>query len=232
MPLSSTDRPGQLVRAPLEQLGEANEDVAAPRTASTSRHVSNAVVCRGAPHRPRRLGPASGTGPCTSPVAGIHVLVHAPSARSCVARPRCAGAPRERCDRSPCTLPSRSADRLEPLDLDNKSLDLTPSSWSCQPMTAAELFDLSGKVAVITGGAGGIGVVYAEALCEAGASVVVADLERRRRREGRGRAGRRRATRRSAPLWTSAPPSPRRPWPTPRSTPSEASTSSSTTQRS
>ena len=43
-------------------------------------------------------------------------------------------------------------------------------------MTAAELFDLSGKVAVITGGAGGIGVVYARALCEAGASVVVADL--------------------------------------------------------
>jgi len=44
------------------------------------------------------------------------------------------------------------------------------------PMTPAELFDLSGKVAVITGGAGGIGVVYAEALAEAGASVVVADL--------------------------------------------------------
>ncbi|MAG33758.1 MAG: short-chain dehydrogenase [Deltaproteobacteria bacterium] len=44
-------------------------------------------------------------------------------------------------------------------------------------MAAAEIFDLSGKVAVITGGAGGIGVVYAEALCEAGASVVVADLD-------------------------------------------------------
>ena len=43
-------------------------------------------------------------------------------------------------------------------------------------MTAADLFDLTGKVAVITGGAGGIGVVYAEALAEAGASVVVADL--------------------------------------------------------
>jgi len=43
-------------------------------------------------------------------------------------------------------------------------------------MTAADLFDLSGKVAVITGGAGGIGVVYARALCAAGASVVVADL--------------------------------------------------------
>jgi NAD(P)-dependent dehydrogenase (short-subunit alcohol dehydrogenase family) len=44
-------------------------------------------------------------------------------------------------------------------------------------MAVADLFDLTGKVAVITGGAGGIGVVYAEALAEAGASVVVADLE-------------------------------------------------------
>lgn len=44
-------------------------------------------------------------------------------------------------------------------------------------MTPTELFDLAGKVAVLTGGAGGIGVVYAEALCQAGASVVVADLD-------------------------------------------------------
>ena len=44
-------------------------------------------------------------------------------------------------------------------------------------MSATDLFDLSGKVAVITGGAGGIGVVYAEALCDAGASVVVADVD-------------------------------------------------------
>jgi NAD(P)-dependent dehydrogenase (short-subunit alcohol dehydrogenase family) len=43
-------------------------------------------------------------------------------------------------------------------------------------MKSSELFDLSGKVAVITGGAGGIGTVYGDALCEAGASVVVADL--------------------------------------------------------
>src|SRR3954471_11291332 len=44
-------------------------------------------------------------------------------------------------------------------------------------MRAEELFDLSGKVAVITGGAGGIGVVYGTALAEAGASVVLADLD-------------------------------------------------------
>jgi NAD(P)-dependent dehydrogenase (short-subunit alcohol dehydrogenase family) len=44
-------------------------------------------------------------------------------------------------------------------------------------MAAADLFDLSGKVAVITGGAGGIGVVYADALCEAGAAVVLADVD-------------------------------------------------------
>lgn len=44
-------------------------------------------------------------------------------------------------------------------------------------MPHTDLFDLTGKVAVITGGAGGIGVVYAEALCQAGASVVVADLD-------------------------------------------------------
>ena len=44
-------------------------------------------------------------------------------------------------------------------------------------MDATELFDLTGKVAVITGGAGGIGTVYADALCEAGASVVIADMD-------------------------------------------------------
>lgn len=43
-------------------------------------------------------------------------------------------------------------------------------------MKAHELLDLSGKVAVITGGAGDIGVIYARALADAGASVVLADL--------------------------------------------------------
>ena len=44
-------------------------------------------------------------------------------------------------------------------------------------MDVAALFDLTGKVAVITGGAGDIARVYARALCAAGASVVLADLK-------------------------------------------------------
>jgi NAD(P)-dependent dehydrogenase (short-subunit alcohol dehydrogenase family) len=44
-------------------------------------------------------------------------------------------------------------------------------------VNAAELFDLTGKVAVITGGAGSIGVAYGRALGEAGASVVLADVD-------------------------------------------------------
>lgn len=43
-------------------------------------------------------------------------------------------------------------------------------------MDVKQLFDLTGKVAVVTGGAGGIGEVYAEALCEVGAAVVIADI--------------------------------------------------------
>jgi NAD(P)-dependent dehydrogenase (short-subunit alcohol dehydrogenase family) len=38
--------------------------------------------------------------------------------------------------------------------------------------------DLAGKVAIITGGAGGIGAVFGRALAERGASVVLADLDR------------------------------------------------------
>ena len=44
-------------------------------------------------------------------------------------------------------------------------------------MQASELFDLSGKVAIITGGAGSIGTTYGRALGEAGASVVLADVD-------------------------------------------------------
>lgn len=43
-------------------------------------------------------------------------------------------------------------------------------------MDVKGLFDLTGKVAIVTGGAGDIGAVYAEALCKVGASVVVADI--------------------------------------------------------
>jgi 3-oxoacyl-[acyl-carrier protein] reductase len=41
------------------------------------------------------------------------------------------------------------------------------------PMTR---FDFTGKVAIVTGSGGGIGQVYAEALADAGASVMVADI--------------------------------------------------------
>ena len=96
-------------------------------------------------------------------------------------------------------------------------------------MTATELFDLSGKVAVITGGAGDIGAVYGRALCEAGASVVLADLdesttakiadELTARRVQRHRCGGRRGRCRLR-RWR---------WPAPPSMPSEESTSWSTT---
>jgi NAD(P)-dependent dehydrogenase (short-subunit alcohol dehydrogenase family) len=44
-------------------------------------------------------------------------------------------------------------------------------------MGIIERFALDGKVAIVTGGAGGIGQVYGRALAEAGASVVLADLD-------------------------------------------------------
>jgi NAD(P)-dependent dehydrogenase (short-subunit alcohol dehydrogenase family) len=45
-------------------------------------------------------------------------------------------------------------------------------------MRSAELFDVTGKVALITGGAGGIGQAYAEAMLDNGARVVLLDRER------------------------------------------------------
>ena len=38
-------------------------------------------------------------------------------------------------------------------------------------------FDFSDKVAIVTGSAGGIGQAYAEALANAGAAVIVADID-------------------------------------------------------
>jgi gluconate 5-dehydrogenase len=42
--------------------------------------------------------------------------------------------------------------------------------------TPQDLFDLSGTVAIVTGAGSGLGIVFAQALAEAGASVVCADL--------------------------------------------------------
>jgi NAD(P)-dependent dehydrogenase (short-subunit alcohol dehydrogenase family) len=44
-------------------------------------------------------------------------------------------------------------------------------------MSALDLFRLDGMVAIVTGGARGIGLFYSEALAEAGASVVIADID-------------------------------------------------------
>ena len=46
-------------------------------------------------------------------------------------------------------------------------------------MTILDKFDLAGKVAVVTGGAGLLGTEFCRALAEAGASVVVADLNQK-----------------------------------------------------
>lgn len=43
-------------------------------------------------------------------------------------------------------------------------------------MIASELFDLAGCVAIVTGGAGGIGVAITEGLASAGAATVIADV--------------------------------------------------------
>jgi 2-deoxy-D-gluconate 3-dehydrogenase len=47
-----------------------------------------------------------------------------------------------------------------------------PASWGAEEIM--DLFDLSGKVAVVTGGNGGIGLAMAAGMAEAGASILVA----------------------------------------------------------
>ena len=43
-------------------------------------------------------------------------------------------------------------------------------------MTNTNLFDLSGKIIILTGGSGFLGTQYAEALCQVNANVVIADI--------------------------------------------------------
>ncbi len=54
-------------------------------------------------------------------------------------------------------------------------------------MSALDLFKLDDKVAIVTGGAKGIGLFYSEALAEAGARVVVADIDPEAVRESSAR---------------------------------------------
>jgi NAD(P)-dependent dehydrogenase (short-subunit alcohol dehydrogenase family) len=59
-------------------------------------------------------------------------------------------------------------------------------------MKAAQLFDVGGRVAVVTGGAGGLGRAYAEAMLDNGAEVMLLDRDAGRarpRRDGAGAAG-------------------------------------------
>jgi NAD(P)-dependent dehydrogenase (short-subunit alcohol dehydrogenase family) len=56
-------------------------------------------------------------------------------------------------------------------------------------MGALDLFRLEGKVAVVTGGAKGIGLFYSEALLEVGANVIVADIDAKAVDESTARLG-------------------------------------------
>src|SRR4051794_28214598 len=70
---------------------------------------------------------------------------------------------------------SRTASPSTDLDANRAGSACAEQEGPCS-MSATELFDLTGKIAVITGGAGDIGVAYGRALGEAGASVALADL--------------------------------------------------------
>ena len=64
----------------------------------------------------------------------------------------------------------------------------SPASGEMRP-TVAELFNLSGRVALVTGAGSGLGAVFAEALAEAGASVVCAGRRLERVQETASRLG-------------------------------------------
>jgi NAD(P)-dependent dehydrogenase (short-subunit alcohol dehydrogenase family) len=59
-----------------------------------------------------------------------------------------------------------------------------------EPMAGKDIFDLSGKVAVVTGGGSGIGRLFCEAMAEYGADVACCDLNKDRARETVDRIGR------------------------------------------
>src|ERR1700759_3408521 len=107
-----------------------------------------------------------GTGPWISPVAGYTCWFTPPEPVVRASPPMCR-----------CTLGTLRSTVMglpfRDVKTDYLFVRHLTSKVKCVPnarMNVKELFDLTGKIAVVTGGAGGIGEVYAEALCEVGAS--------------------------------------------------------------
>ena len=92
-------------------------------------------------------------------------------------------------------------------------------------MNIKKLFDLSGRVAIITGGSVGLGRQMAEGLAEMGANLVLCARKKERCLQAAGGTGKTRALRflRLAAM-SKIPPAFKR-WPTPRSSNLGASTS-------
>jgi NAD(P)-dependent dehydrogenase (short-subunit alcohol dehydrogenase family) len=70
---------------------------------------------------------------------------------------------------------------------------MTTTSATPQPTPIPELVDLANRTAIVTGGAMGIGLAIARRLHEAGASVVIADLDLIAGEHATGALGARRA---------------------------------------